>query len=199
MGRKRISNNHWTAGALIVILALLIFFAPSYGWTVREWLSPSPSGQNDPSATQADDATLAAQNDALRAQLASLQILSAQLPTSSPNEIRAMVYSRYPLNFKNELLVNAGSNDGVAAGAAVIFQGMLIGQVRTVFPNESLVQTIFDNNLKMPVRVGASGTNGLLQGVPIRRWDQSQITHRLHRMTSYTPLPRAFRTHCPSP
>ncbi len=45
-----------------------------------------------------------------------------------------MVYSRYPMNFKNELLTSAGSDDGVATGDAVIFQGMLIGQVRTVFP-----------------------------------------------------------------
>jgi cell shape-determining protein MreC len=45
-----------------------------------------------------------------------------------------------------------------------MFQGMLIGQVQTVFENESLIQTIFDNNLKMPVRIGSTGTDGLLQG-----------------------------------
>jgi cell shape-determining protein MreC len=41
---------------------------------------------------------------------------------------------------------------------------MLIGQVQKVFSDESLVQTIFDNELKMPVRIGESGTDGLLQG-----------------------------------
>jgi cell shape-determining protein MreC len=75
-----------------------------------------------------------------------------------------MVYSRYPMNFRNELLVNAGSDENVVSGDAVTFQGMLIGQVQKVFENESLIQTIFDNNLKMPVRIGSAGTDGLLQG-----------------------------------
>jgi rod shape-determining protein MreC len=169
MGRQRTSNNHWISGALIVILALLIFFVPSYGWKLRAWLSPAlgGAGVNNSaigSASQADDQTLAAENDILKSQLAQLQVVASQLPTSSPSEIRAMVYSRYPLNFKNEILVNAGSESGVVTGAAVIFQGMLIGQVESVFPNEALVQTIFDNNLKMPVRIGVGGADGLLQG-----------------------------------
>ncbi len=68
------------------------------------------------------------------------------------------------MNFWNELLVNVGSNEGVVIGAAAMFQGMLIGQVKSVFPETSIVQTIFDNNLKMPVRIGSGGVNGLLQG-----------------------------------
>jgi cell shape-determining protein MreC len=167
MGRERSSNNRWVSGTLIVILLLLIFFIPSFGWTLRTWLSPALGGlaeSNNASASQADSPTLAAQNDALQAQLATLQTVASQLPTSTSNTIRAMVYSRYPMNFRNELLVNAGANVGVTSGAAVMFQGMLIGQVQTVFENESLIQTIFDNNLKMPVRIGSAGTDGLLQG-----------------------------------
>jgi hypothetical protein len=159
MGRERSLNNPWVSGALIVILAFLIFFVPSYGWKIRAWLSPAPAGPS-----QTDDQTLAAVNDALKAQLATLQVVSAQMPTSSPATVRAMVYSRYPMNFKNELLVSVGANDGVAVGAAVVFQGMLLGQVRTVFPSEALVQTVFDNSVKMPVRIGTGGANGLLQG-----------------------------------
>jgi rod shape-determining protein MreC len=158
MGRERSSNNRWISGALIVVLLFLIFFIPSYGWKIRMWLSPAMG------ASPADGSSLAAQNDALQAQLAALQVVASQLPTSTPNTIRAMVYSRYPMNFRNELLVNAGSDEGVASGDAVTFQGMLIGQVQKVFGSESLVQTIFDNNLKMPVRIGSTGTDGLLQG-----------------------------------
>ncbi|HEY5221056.1 MAG TPA: rod shape-determining protein MreC [Candidatus Paceibacterota bacterium] len=166
MGRKRISNDHWAAGALIVILALLIFFAPSYGWAIRAWLSPSSGGPvgNGAGASQTDDQTLTAENDALKAQLATLQVVALELPTSTSDAVRAMVYSRYPMNFRNELLVNAGSDDGIVVGAAVTFQGMLLGQVETVFPTAALVQTIFDNTLKMPVRVGTGGADGLLQG-----------------------------------
>lgn len=157
MGRTRASNRNWIAGAVIVILAALIFFAPSYGWAIRAWLSPSATSQTD-------NQTLAAENDALQAQLATLQTVASQLPTSMPDAIRAMVYSRYPMDFRNELLVNTGANAGVTPGDAVTFQGMLIGQVRTVFPEESVVQTIFDDTLKMPVRIGTTGTDGLLQG-----------------------------------
>ena len=166
MGRKRISNSHWAAVALIVVLALLIFFAPSYGWTVRGWLGPRPGGPDGSGVgtSAANDQNLAAENDALKAQLATLQVVASQLPTSTPSTVRAMVYSRYPMNFRNELLVNAGSDDGVAAHAAVTFQGMLIGQVEKVFSDTSLVQTIFDNTLKMPVRIGSGGADGLLQG-----------------------------------
>jgi cell shape-determining protein MreC len=157
MGRQRISNNHWVSGALIIILAALVFFVPSYGWALRRFLSPSPT-------VVLDSASIEAQNEVLKAQLAQLQVIAAELPTSSPNEIRAMVYSRYPMNFKNQLLVNAGANDGVVSGAAAIFQGMLIGQVESVFPHSAIVQTIFDQNIKMPVRVGSGGYDGLLQG-----------------------------------
>jgi rod shape-determining protein MreC len=167
MGRERSLNSRWVSGALIVVLLFLIFFIPTYGWTIRTWLSPvlgSSIGNNDTAALQADNQTLTAENDALHAQLATLQVVASQLPTSTPNTIRAMVYSRYPMNFKNELLVNVGANAGVTTGSAVIFQGMLIGQVQKVFVNESLVQTIFDNDFKLPVRIGVSGIDGLLQG-----------------------------------
>jgi cell shape-determining protein MreC len=167
MGRERSSNNRWVFGGLIVILLFLIFFIPSYGWKIRTWLSPAlggAPGSNSAAASQTDSPSLAAQNDVLQAQLATLQVVASQLPTSTPNSIRAMVYSRYPMNFRNELLVNAGSDENVVSGDAVTFQGMLIGQVQKVFENESLIQTIFDNNLKMPVRIGSAGTDGLLQG-----------------------------------
>jgi hypothetical protein len=162
MGRKRTSNNHRVSGVIIIILIALIFFAPSYGWAIRQFLSPARSANSG--ASHADDQNVAAQNDVLKAQLAQLQVVQAQLPTFLPNEIRAMVYSRYPLNFKNELLVSAGATEGVASGTAVVFQGILIGQVKQVFPNSAVVQTIFDNTLKMPVRVGSKGYDGLLQG-----------------------------------
>jgi len=163
MGREHSSNSRWVSGALIVIIAVFIFFVPSYGWKIRSWLSPSPEN-NDTGASQTDVPTLQAENDALKAQLATLQTVVSQLPTSTSDTVRAMVYSRYPMNFRNELLLNAGADDGVQSGAAVTFQGMLLGQVQKVFSGESLVQTVFDNTLKMPVRIGASGVDGLLQG-----------------------------------
>jgi rod shape-determining protein MreC len=125
------------------------------------WLSPSTQQQD---VTQADSSSTIAQNETLQAEVAQLQVLQSQLPTSSVGYIRAMVYSRYPLNFKNEILVNVGSRNGVAVGAAATFQGILIGQVQKVFSDYSIVQTVFDNGVKMPVRIGSTGADGLLQG-----------------------------------
>lgn len=168
MGRQRISNNQWVSGVLIVILAGLIFFAPSYGWAVRDFLSPPAAGAPATMAgAQQDNGAadqLTAENDALKAQLAELLTIESQLPTSTPSAIRAMVYSRYPMNFKNELLVNAGTRQGVVEGAAAVYDGMLIGQVTAVYPDSAVVQTIFDDGMKMPVRIGAHGYDGLLQG-----------------------------------
>jgi cell shape-determining protein MreC len=156
-------RRRWILGILIVVLVAAILFMPSYGWKLRSWLSPPPSGD----AGDASAPNLAAQNDALKAQLAIYQAAASQLPQASPqNEIRAMVYSRYPLNFKNEILVNAGLTDGVATGTAVVFQGMLIGRVLQAFPHEALIQTVFDSGFEIPVRVGSSGYDGLFEGGP---------------------------------
>ena len=75
-----------------------------------------------------------------------------------------MVYSRYPMNFKNEILVDAGANQGVAVGKAVVFQGVLIGNVEKVFSDTPLVRTVFDGNFKMAVRVGQKGFDALFMG-----------------------------------
>jgi rod shape-determining protein MreC len=153
---KRTSHT-WVLGVLIVVLLALAILEPSYGWRVREWLSPNGTAQTD-------DATLAAENQALKAEIAKLQVVQSQLPQAPAGYIRAMVYSRYPLNFKNEILLDAGSNQGVVAGKAVMFQGIFIGVVKNVFKDESLAQTVFDSSFRIPVRLGRGGFDGLLEG-----------------------------------
>lgn len=154
----------WILGTCIVILLGLIFFEPSYGWDLHQFLDPQPYSGAQNAIGQADGVSLAAENDSLKAQLATLQTIAAQIPLEPQQYIRGMVYSRYPLNFKNEILVNVGAREGVATGSAAVFQGMLIGKVIRVFPDEALVQTVFDSGFTIPVRVGASSYDGLLQG-----------------------------------
>ncbi len=156
-------------GALIAVLLVLVIFEPSYGWALRRFFTPSnidAGAQSGVSAAGASTsiAGLLAENDALKAQLAELQSIQAELPTSSPQYLRAMVYSRYPFNFKNELFLDAGTAAGVATGSAVTYEGMLVGRVADVWRHEAAVQTIFDNNFRLPVRVGAAGADGLLTG-----------------------------------
>ncbi len=150
-------NNSWFIGCCIVILLFLIFFEPSYGWRLRQWLSPQNTIQADPNG-------LNAENISLKAQLAELQAIQSEIPNVQQGYIPAMVYSRYPMNFKNEILVNMGTNEGVKVGKAVLFGNIFIGEVVNVFPDSALVQTVFDGDFKMPVRVGSSGYDALLVG-----------------------------------
>jgi cell shape-determining protein MreC len=149
----------WILIICVAALLVLIFFEPSYGWSVRTWLAPkNVSVANDTAGS------LAVQNQTLQAQLAELENIASQLPQNPQNEIRAMVYSQYPFGFKNELLLNAGSDGGVAVGKAVTFHGIFIGSVAQVFSDSAVVQTVFDPSLKMPVRIGTGGTDALLIG-----------------------------------
>jgi cell shape-determining protein MreC len=87
--------------------------------------------------------------------------------TSTPEKgIMAPVYSRYPFNLKSEILIAAGRNSGVNVGDVALYQGSLLGSVEKVFADSALVQTIFDNRFKAPVRIGSSGTDALLVGGP---------------------------------
>jgi rod shape-determining protein MreC len=158
-------SNIWLLSALIVVLLIFVIFEPSYGWRLRQLFTPSNvvlQGGSASSGTDGDN--LAVENELLKAQLAELQTVAAELPISTTAYIRAMVYSRYPLNFKNELMIDAGTDEGVSTGSAVVFQGLLVGRVVAAGRDYATVQTVFDNNFKMPVRVGSGGYDGLLTG-----------------------------------
>jgi cell shape-determining protein MreC len=45
-----------------------------------------------------------------------------------------------------------------------MFQGLFVGRVIAVGSDYATVQTVFDNDFKMPVRVGSGGYDGLLTG-----------------------------------
>lgn len=147
----------WIFVLCTLALLILIFFEPAYGWRLRAWL-----GSRD--VISSDDPALPAQNQALEAELAQLQVIASQIPQNPKNAIRAMVYSRYPFGLKNELLVSAGAGEGVATGSTVTFQGVFIGSIAQVFPDSAVVQTVFDPEFKMPVRIGSVGADGLIVG-----------------------------------
>jgi rod shape-determining protein MreC len=145
----------WIIIICVLGMLLLVGVAPSYGWRLRGILNPQGIvATNDPS--------LVAQNQSLQAQVAQCQ--DVQLPQLPTNAIPAMVYSRYPLDFKNQFLINVGSNDGVVVGKAVIYKGIFIGLIQKVFSDSSLVQTVFDPGIKLPVRIGTHAYDGLLMG-----------------------------------
>jgi rod shape-determining protein MreC len=150
-------RNSWFVGIVVVLLLAFIFFMPSLGMRLRGLLGPHPGSLSD-------TARLTMENTRLAARLATLENVARQLPTSTVGTVPALVYSSYPLNFKNEITVDAGADQGVAVGDAALFEGNLIGTVQEVDRTSAVIQTIFDPNFKLPVRIGDQGVSALLVG-----------------------------------
>ncbi|MDP3956384.1 MAG: rod shape-determining protein MreC [bacterium] len=108
--------------------------------------------------------TLQSENIALRVELERFTSLKEQVSHVVPGTLLAEVYSRYPFNNKNELLIAVGAADGIKPKMAVTVNGLLVGRVEEVKDHLSLVKTIFDANLQLAVKVGDKGVNGLFKG-----------------------------------
>jgi len=151
-------SNKWVLLALIAVLAALIFLKSYYGWEIRKFLAPNFGVQD---STIGD---LMLQNQNLKAELAKLSSIKSQFPNRAPNFIGAMVYLHYPLNFKNELLLNVGARDGIAVNKVVVAGGVLIGRISGIFADTALVETVFNGDFQTAVRIGSWGTQALLRG-----------------------------------
>ena len=76
-----------------------------------------------------------------------------------------MVYSSYPFNNRSEIAIAAGSDKGVSEGDIVTYgENILIGKVKTVTPEVSIVTTVFDPSFETAVRIGESAADALLRG-----------------------------------
>lgn len=84
---------------------------------------------------------------------------------ASPSLDRVNVFSSYPFNTKNRIYIDRGVHDGIKNGQFVLFsERVLLGFVTQVRGDVSEVMTIFDPSFSIPVRIGASHVDGLLQG-----------------------------------
>lgn len=154
--------TRWFYISVSVILFLLLFF-PSASWRIQELSRFGFLG--NPRAYE----DLRSENIKLKLQLAEAVKTSCVQPKSEKKLIPAFVYSQYPLPFKNEYIISAGAKDGVKTGAAVLFSGtdgqaFVVGKITRVLHDYAVVQTIFDKNFKMAVRIGQNGTDALLSG-----------------------------------
>ncbi len=158
-------ENWFLVGLILVVLFLLIFY-PGLSWKIQAFFSPAKSPQSD------EYQRIVLENESLNAEMAGLQQIKKNLPAKSGALLPVFVYSRYPFNFKNEFLVNAGANQGITIGQPAVIvpnngtssNSILVGKVEQVFENVSLIQTIFDSRFQSAVRIGKFGTNALLKG-----------------------------------
>lgn len=164
------SHFFYIIPCIIVFAVLFIFPAPIIH--LQAFLRSRAAGGAD-SRTRA----LEIENQILRGQLTRFESVKDSLPDLGASVISAFAYSRFPFNFKNEITVAAGSDDGVRAGAGVLLarpgdhsqstvasNAILLGIVSSASAHSSVVMTIFDSRWKSEVRVGGSGTQALLAG-----------------------------------
>ena len=114
-----------------------------------------------------DRAALEAENQTLALRVAELERrtpVSVQGKVFSP----APLFSTYPFNYRNLLMIGIGDRDGVSIGDPVaVLDGstaFFIGKIIQASASQSAVQTIFDGLWRSPVRVGEGKTNALLRG-----------------------------------
>ncbi|PIR88177.1 MAG: hypothetical protein COU10_00690 [Candidatus Harrisonbacteria bacterium CG10_big_fil_rev_8_21_14_0_10_45_28] len=103
------------------------------------------------------------ENQDLRAQIEILRNRPAVIKDGGITMILAKVYSNYPVNNANKILVHAGTDSGLEIGAvATTGEGIFLGEVVEVFDKISVVRTIFDPDWELPVKIGASRVDALL-------------------------------------
>lgn len=160
-------RKYLSAVILILVLVILILFNPGLGWRIRGFFEGRYRGQ--------DASGLILENQSLKSELLLLNNIKDSLPKWKADYVPAMVYSQYPFNLKDEILLGAGRNQDIVVGDAVVLTanqnassltsgGILLGRIKTVMDNTSLAVTIFDSEWRSEVKVGDKGVEALLQG-----------------------------------
>ncbi len=112
-----------------------------------------------------ENLSLKQKNQDLQAQLQKVLTLGDQPLEINKEYLSAKIFSTYPFNTKNKITINLGEKQGVKKMMAVtIEKNILVGQIIDVFENSSIVQTIFDPDFQLPVRIGDKEIDGLFQG-----------------------------------
>ena len=77
----------------------------------------------------------------------------------------AVVYSSYPFNNKSEIVISWGGDRGVSVGDAVAYgTSVLVGKVKQITPENSIVTTVFDPSFETAVRIGTGEFDALMHG-----------------------------------
>jgi cell shape-determining protein MreC len=109
--------------------------------------------------------TLQLENQSLRAQLVELIQRPQFVEEGKELYVSASIYSYYPLNVSDELLINVGSEQGISEGMAVFAdKGILLGQVIKTYAGQSVVKTILTPDWEIPVKIGANKVDALYVG-----------------------------------
>lgn len=153
----------WILSLFLVVFILLMAWSPRGLWQFRSIFDHSVPIENEVNVLRAENAYL-------RAALIAQEESSSRQPEGT---VLAHVYSRYPLNFKDELVLDKGSRDNIQMNQAVLAPArqfseetsmFLIGTISQVYNRRSFVQTVFDHDFRSAVRIGTKKVSGLFVG-----------------------------------
>ncbi len=153
---------------LIFLIVILIFWNPAFFIEFKKKLfNPAINEENKLLDLQKE-------NLILKEKLAELSGLDKFLKLNNLTyKLKpAFIYSRYPFNLKNEILINLGEKDNVSVGKIVVLPQkdssnfILVGKIQKVYKNFSLAQTVFDPNFKLAVKIGEKKYDGFFVGGP---------------------------------
>lgn len=105
------------------------------------------------------------ENQSLLAQLSKLENDPSLKTRQNKTLLKVSVYSRYPSNSQNQLLINAGTKDFVKVDdIALASEFIFLGQISSTLKDQSIVRTIFDPSWEIPVKIGKDKVDGLYVG-----------------------------------
>lgn len=145
-------------GLIVLLGALLVLGTPAFGIksAIKNSLASIFGVFTPESELRQRISELELENANLRAQITREQVT----PEGS-----GVVYSSYPFNTRSEVAVGIGSGQGVEVGDIVTHgTNILIGRVKEVSSDISIVSTIFDPDFKTAVRIGDGSTDAVMSG-----------------------------------
>lgn len=105
------------------------------------------------------------ENQSLRARVLELQMDPARTLENNKTYIVSRVFSEYPFNNADKILINAGEKHGVTKGSSVFASpGIYLGVVTEVASRYATVRTVFDPGWEVPVYIGEEAESALLIG-----------------------------------
>jgi len=130
-----------------------------------------------------DNAALNSENDYLKSQLVELkvklqtynnltlenkkisQLLDSSYKIPNHNITLAHVKSISQSRLSKKIIINKGSNDGVAISQLIIGSEGIVGQVTLVTPMYSTVRLLIDPTQRIPVKNSRNGVRGITKGM----------------------------------
>jgi rod shape-determining protein MreC len=78
--------------------------------------------------------------------------------------IPAKIIDREPTSFLDFVIIDRGSDDNVAEGSAVVYNGVLVGQIKEVYKNQAKVVLVTSKDSLVQVMLQECRAKGILKG-----------------------------------